>query len=207
MTTTRPVRLPAAQRRHQLLDVAREQFAARGFHQTSMDEIADVAGVTKPVLYQHFASKRELYLELLQQVGGELSDALASAAAAQPTPFARLLSGFRAYFAFVSERTSAFELLFGGGAQRTPEFADAIQAVEERLATVIAGFIDADIRPDHRRLLGFAIVGAAEVASRQWVIRAAPGVPLDPAEGDRLARWLADVLFAGLRGLPGRTGA
>ena len=59
------VRLPAHERRRQLLDVALDVFAADGFHSTSMNDVAEAAGVTKPVLYQHFASKRQLYLELL----------------------------------------------------------------------------------------------------------------------------------------------
>ena len=66
------MRLPADQRRQQLLDVARDVFAERGFHATSMDEIAEAAGVTKPVLYQHFPSKRSLYVELLTDTGDQL---------------------------------------------------------------------------------------------------------------------------------------
>ena len=69
-------RLPAARRRRQLLDVALEVFATSGFHQTSMEEVAEAAGVTKPVLYQHFGSKRELYLELLEDVGGQMMAAV-----------------------------------------------------------------------------------------------------------------------------------
>ena len=72
-------RLPAARRRKQLLDVALEVFAERGFHPTSMNDLAEAAGVTKPVLYQHFGSKRELYLELLDDVGGRLRDAIGKA--------------------------------------------------------------------------------------------------------------------------------
>ena len=66
-------RLPAPRRRRQLLDVALDAFAERGFHRTSMDDVAEAAGVTKPVLYQHFGSKRELYLELLDDVGRQLA--------------------------------------------------------------------------------------------------------------------------------------
>jgi len=73
------VRLPAARRRRQLLDVALGVFAASGFHRTSMEEVADAAGVTKPVLYQHFGSKRELYLELLDDVGGRLMATISAA--------------------------------------------------------------------------------------------------------------------------------
>jgi AcrR family transcriptional regulator len=61
--------------------VARQLFAERGFHATSMDEVAEAAGVTKPVLYQHFDSKRRLYLELLDDVGQQLLDAIAAATA------------------------------------------------------------------------------------------------------------------------------
>ena len=68
-----------------MLDVAQEAFADRGFHGTSMDDIADAAGVTKPVLYQHFPSKRDLYLELLEDVGRQLLDAITTATAAATT--------------------------------------------------------------------------------------------------------------------------
>ncbi|MGZ6966617.1 MAG: helix-turn-helix domain-containing protein, partial [Acidimicrobiia bacterium] len=62
------MRLPAEQRRTQLVAVAVEVFGERGFHATSMDEVAEAAGVTKPVLYQHFPSKRALFRELLDDV-------------------------------------------------------------------------------------------------------------------------------------------
>ena len=71
MSEARP-RLPAVQRRRQLLDVALEVFADHGFHGASMDDVATAAGVTKPVLYQHFGSKRDLYLQLLDDVGQRL---------------------------------------------------------------------------------------------------------------------------------------
>ena len=70
--STAPVRLPAAKRREQLLEVARCVLAQRGFYATTMAEIADSAGVTKPVLYQHFASKRDLYSAVLNDVGNRL---------------------------------------------------------------------------------------------------------------------------------------
>lgn len=206
-------RLPAAQRRRQLLDVAVSKFAASGFHATSMDEIADAAGVTKPVLYQHFSSKRQLYRELLDTVGQELLETVASRAAAENAPYQRVLAGFRAYFRFVRLNTSGFQLLFGSGARRTDEFADSVRALEESVAATIGSFIDADIDAGHRNLLGYAIVGLAEVAGRRWVSQHGEGeAKLSDAEGDLLAQRLADLAWAGLRGLPGgaareRTGA
>lgn len=199
-------RLPAAERRHQLLYVAIERFAAKGFHATSMDEIADAAGVTKPVLYQHFHSKRQLYRELLDTVGRELLETVASSAAAESAPYQRVLAGFRAYFRFVRDSTAGFELLFGSGARRTDEFADSVRKLEETVAATIGSFIEADIDVEHRNLLGYAIVGLAEVAGRRWVAQSeSGGAKLTRAEGDRLAQRLADLAWAGLRALPGGT--
>ena len=197
---TLPKRLPAARRRGQLLDVALERFGANGFHRTSMEEIADAAGVTKPVLYQHFGSKQALYRELLDLVGRELLAAVTAGAAAGPDPYDRVLAGFGAYFRFVVERTSGFQLLFGSGARQTDEFAAAVRAVEASVAARIGSFIDADIDGAHRELLGYAIVGLGEVTARRWVSEHDEGP--DPADAEVLARRLADLVWAGLRGLP-----
>jgi AcrR family transcriptional regulator len=198
-------RLPAARRRNQLLEVALQRFAAEGFHGTSMEEVAEAAGVTKPVLYQHFGSKRTLYLELLETVGQELVDKVRDAVAAEDDPYQQVLAGFRAYFRFVCERTSAFQLLFGSGARSSDEFAEAVGAVERSVAAAVSAFIEADIDSGYLELLGYAIVGLGEVAARFWVGRhEEAGYPdLDPAEAKVLAARLADLVWAGLRGLPG----
>ena len=188
-------RLPAARRRRQLLDAARETFAVRGFHGTSMDEIADTAGVTKPVLYQHFRSKRELYLELLDDVGRELLDAITSATAQAGTPRAQVEAGFAAYFRYVADNVSAFRLLFGSGARRDEEFDAAVTRVEDAIGDAVAALIEADIDRDHRRLLAAGIVGLAESACRYWVRH-----ELDP-DPDVLASRMADLAYAGLRGV------
>jgi AcrR family transcriptional regulator len=202
-------RLPAARRRDQLLEIALDLFGAGGYHTTSMDDIAESAGVTKPVLYQHFSSKHGLFLQLLETVGGQLTEAVTASAAAE-TPHEQVLAGFRGYFLFVGQRPNAFRLLFGSGARSLDEFTDAIRAVEDNLAATIAGYIDAGLEPQHREMLGYAIVGLAEVTGRHWAARQETGadgapVPLDPAEGERLAHWLADLAWAGLRGLPPAT--
>lgn len=189
-------RLPAARRRRQLLDVALERFAAKGFHATSMDEIAEAAGVTKPVLYQHFRAKRHLYLELLDDVGGQLMDAIAKATAGADGPRRQVEAGFAAYVRFMTERPQAFPLLFGSGARRDPEFADAVKRVEASIADAVAALIDADIEPDHRRDLAAAIVGMAE-----GVLRHTPA-PVDPEE---LAGRIAELAWAGLRGVRRRS--
>jgi AcrR family transcriptional regulator len=188
-------RLPAARRRRQLLDVAQEAFAGAGFHGTSMDDIADAAGVTKPVLYQHFPSKRDLYLELLEDVGRQLLEAITTATSEATTPRRQVEAGFTAYFSFVADNVSAFRLLFGSGARRDEEFDAAVTRVTDAIGDAIAGLIEADIDADHRRLLAAGIVGLAESACRHWVRH---DLDLTP---DLLARRIADLAYAGLRGV------
>ncbi len=82
---TRGTRLPRLARRRQLLDAALEVFVARGYHAAAMDEIADRAGVSKPVLYQHFPGKHELYLALLDESVDRLIEAVEAPSAPPPT--------------------------------------------------------------------------------------------------------------------------
>jgi AcrR family transcriptional regulator len=189
------VRLPAAERRRQLLDHALEVFATNGFHATSMNDVADAAGVTKPVLYQHFTSKRRLYLELLEDVGAQLGARITEATSTAGSPHEQVERGFTAYFRFVAHERSAYQLLFGGGARRDAEFAEAVRHVEDQLAATIAPLIYADIDPEHQRVLAFAIVGIAEGTSRHWI---SADLDVDP---ERLARQVADLAWAGLRGI------
>src|SRR5215831_7399356 len=137
-------RLPASARREQLLAVGLEVFARQGFHGTSMNEVAEAAGVTKPVLYQHFASKRELYLALLEDVGRQLLRAIAQATAGSTDGRAQTEAGFTAYFKWVADDHAAFLLLFGSGARRDEEFAEAVRNVEDVIAEAIEPLIAAD---------------------------------------------------------------
>jgi AcrR family transcriptional regulator len=187
------VRLPAAARRVQLVAMALEMFARQGFHATSMNDIADAAGVTKPVLYQHFVSKRELYLALLEETGHRLLTLIADATRDAAGPRAQVVQGFVAYFRWVAADRDEFLLLFGSGARRDEEFADAVRRVEEAVAEAIAPLIRADIDAEHQRLLATALVGLAEATSRRLV---AHGERFDP---DRVGNQVADLAWAGLR--------
>jgi AcrR family transcriptional regulator len=195
MADLAPARLPAPLRRRQLLDVALDRFAAKGFHATSMAEIAEAANVTKPVLYQHFRSKRQLYLELLDDVGGQLMEAIGKATVAADGPRRQVEAGMAAYVGFMTERAAAFPLLFGSGARRDPEFADAVRRVEDAIAEAVAALIEADLDTVHRRVLAAAIVGMAEGVLRHWIAEGAAASP------DALAGQLADLAWSGLRGV------
>ncbi|HUP71534.1 MAG TPA: TetR/AcrR family transcriptional regulator [Acidimicrobiales bacterium] len=195
-TTTR---LPALQRRRQLLNVAVESFSTSGFHKTSMSALAAAAGVTKPVLYQHFSSKSELYLEVVRDIGGRLRDDLAKAVADATSAHSQVEAGFRSYFQFFANEPFAFEVLFGDGSRRDPEFAREAHAVEESIAESIAQLIAIDDMPElDRQVLAFGIVGLAEGAGRYWMNH-----HLELAPSDLAAR-VAELAWYGLRGRPRR---
>jgi len=200
MTAPDPTpRLPAAQRRRQLLDVALAAFSDGGYHGTSMDDVAAAAGVTKPVLYQHFGSKRALYVELLDDVGGRLMDVIAKAAAEAHGPARQVEAGFRAYFRFVEHGEPAFRLLFGGGSKRDEAFAERVRLVENAIAELIATFITAELPPEQTLTLAHGIVGMAESTCRHWLLQRSAGRATATAE--EMADQLAELAWAGLRGV------
>ena len=193
------LRLPANQRRRQLLDVALAEFARRGFLGTSMDRIADAAGVTKPVLYQHFPSKRELFTQVLGDVGNRLAADVEAATKATSEPRTQVAGGFAAYFSFVAENRDAFFVLFGASSGLDPEFARVVRTFEATMAEMIAALIVIDgLTADHRLLLAHGIVGIAEVTSRNWL--RSGDEPLEPAP-EILAAQVATLAWSGLRGI------
>jgi AcrR family transcriptional regulator len=189
------VRLPAPQRRRQLLDRALRVFSERGFHATSMNDVAEAAGVTKPVLYQHFPSKRDLYLELLRDVGRQLTATITAATTAEEAVQAKTVAGLAAYFRFVQEQQAAFKLLFGSGSRRDESFAAAVRQVEDEIGATIAELLDPHIDAGRRLVIAHGILGMAEGTCRLWLGKR---LDLDPEE---LAGQVGELLYGGLHGL------
>lgn len=192
------VRLAAPERRKQLLAVAVDSFGIQGYHVTTMSRLAEAAGVTKPVLYQHFRSKRELYLAVLSDVGERLREAIARATSNASTPHEQVEAGFGAYFGFFANEPPSFQVLFGDAARNDTEFAAVSHRVEAELADTIAELMTVGENAEDRRLLAFGIVGLAEGSSRYWVAR---GLDIDPHV---LATRMAALVWYGLRGAPPR---
>jgi AcrR family transcriptional regulator len=187
------MRLPAPARREQILDVSVQVFAHRGFHSTSMNDVAEAAGVTKPVLYQHFDSKQDLYLALLDEAGNRLRTAVTKAVTGATSGKEQTELGFKAYFRWVADDHDAFLLLFGSRANRDEESTTAIRRITAETAHAIAPLIAADIEPEHQRVLAQGLVGLAEGVSRHLVER---GETFDP---ELLGQQIADLAWAGLR--------
>ncbi len=206
-------RLTADARRRQLFEVALSLFAEHGYAATTMDDIAESAGVTKPLVYQHFESKRALYLELMDVVSRELVTRIVEATATASGPRQQVELGFAAYFELMTDNEPAFRLLYGRDAPDDFELGAALRRVEETIAEAIDPLIDAGLDPEHRLLLAHAVVGMAEGASRHWLdsnrrqsdADSGPGdggaasVEGRRAEAARLATRLADFAWAGLR--------
>jgi AcrR family transcriptional regulator len=193
------MRLPAPARREQILDVSVQVFAQRGFHSTSMNDVAEAAGVTKPVLYQHFDSKQDLYLALIDEAGNRLRTAISKAVVGATNGKMQTEAGFKAYFRWVSDDHDAFLLLFGSRASRDEESTKAIRRITAEAAQAIAPLIAVDIEPEHQRTLAQGLVGLAEGVSRHLVER---GDTFDP---EALGQQIADMAWAGLRAVH-RTG-
>jgi len=195
-------RLTAEQRRQQLYAVALELFAQRGYRATTMDDIAEAAGVTKPLLYQHFSSKRALYLELVDSIARDLLSAVREAVMRADGPRQQVELGFAAYFRLVVSREAEFRLLYGRDHADDMELGRALRAVEDAIAEAIDPLIDAGLEPDHRRLLAYGIVGMAEGASRRFMEQRPEGkgdAAVVDEEAQRLAGRMADLAWAGLR--------
>jgi AcrR family transcriptional regulator len=197
-TTSGTQRLPAAERREQLLQVALDTFAAKGFHETSMNEVAEAAGVTKPVLYQHFASKKALYNELVDDLGARLERIIFEAVADADGPRQQVEAGFRAYFGWAVAQGSAFRVLFSDRTRADAELAHAVARVESVVAERVASLIDVPgLSDDERHVLAFGVIGIAESTSRHW-LKLGLGQGTD---ADAFAEKVAQLAWSGLRGI------
>ena len=170
-TRLRGPRLSRDARRAQLLAAAQEVFVRYGYHAAAMDDIADRAGVSKPVVYQHFESKLELYLALLDQHTEALLDAVRTALASTRDNKQRVAATIAAYFEFVDRDGEPFRLVFESDLTNERAVRDRVEAVTERCAQAIAEVISEDthLPPEQAMLLGVALTGMAQVSARYWL--------------------------------------
>ena len=184
----RTQRMPREARRRQLLTAAHQVFVARGFHGASMDEIADVAEVSKPVLYQHFPGKRELYIALLDEHMDEFSALLTEAIASTRDNKLRVQATIAAYYEFISRDSQAFRLIFESDLLNDEQISGRLEAFNAKFARNIAQVIsdDTTLPSAQALLMGRALAGMAQVSARYWVDMA-DEVPLKEAS-DLVAR-------------------
>ncbi|MDQ0095446.1 AcrR family transcriptional regulator [Paeniglutamicibacter psychrophenolicus] len=169
--TQRTQRMPREVRRRQLLNAAHQVFVAHGYHGASMDEIAEVAEVSKPVLYQHFPGKRELYVALLDAHMDEFSALLQQAINSTTDNKLRVGATIRAYYEYISRDSQAFRLIFESDLLNDELIGGRIEAFNAKFAGRIADVVAEDTRlpPAQALLMGRAMAGMAQVSARYWV--------------------------------------
>jgi len=192
----RSSRLPRHERRRQLLDAALEVFVSQGYHAAAMDDIAERAGVSKPVLYQHFPGKLELYLALLDESVGTLVETVGGALRSNADPKQRVAATFGAYFEYVGGKGQAYRLVFESDLSNEPAVRERLEEVQHQCAKMVSRAVreDAGISDEEAHLLSVGLVGMAQVTARYWL-----------STRDRIPREAAEQLVARLawRGISG----
>ena len=168
--------MTAEERRAGILDAALAVFSARGFHSSSIDDIAREAGISKALIYEHFESKQGLYADLLERNANELFERLASALAGVgvESGAARLATGLDAFFTFVEERRDAWRILFRDVVD--PETSAVLGRMVEQVTAVVAALIAQDpgaqVRDEDNeqgiRVLAQMLVGAVQSVANWW---------------------------------------
>ena len=169
--TARSPRLPRDERRAQLLSAALEVFASNGYHGAAMDEIAEAAHVSKPVLYQHFPSKRDLYLALLDSHLASLADLMKRALASTTDNRERVRAVIRAYYEFIAADDQAHRLVFQSDLLNDPDVASRLETFNSGFSEAIAEVIASDTKLPlvEAQLLGRGLAGMAQVSARHWL--------------------------------------
>ncbi len=190
--------MPREARRAQLIDAARTVFVAQGYHAAAMDDIADRAGVSKPVLYQHFPGKLDLYLALLELSGETLVVAVRDALASTSDNRERVQAAVGAYFDFVNDPDGAYRLVFESDLTNEPSVRDRVESIEDSCTTMIARVIaeDTGLSDDEATLLAIGISGTAETAARRW-LREGKVIPIGHA-----VALVNRLVWRGISGVP-----
>ncbi len=191
-------RLPRRERRVQLLDSALEVFAAQGYHAAAMDDIADRAGVSKPVLYQHFPGKLDLYIALLDSSCEAIIDNCRVALGSTQDNKQRVAATMDVYYEYVASDTGAFRLVFESDLTNEPAVRELVERVTSECAAMIAEVIheDTGLPNEASRLLAVSLVGMAQVSARFWLTEAG-GISRADA-----AALVAGLAWRGIRGYP-----
>ncbi|MFM7873725.1 MAG: TetR/AcrR family transcriptional regulator [Actinomycetota bacterium] len=191
-------RLPRDERRAQLLVAALEIFTASGYHAASMDEIAERASVSKPVLYQHFPSKVDLYLAVLDLHIDSLVFAIQKAIASTRDNRNRVKATIEAYFGFIEGEGEAFRLLFESDMSVEPQVRERLERMSYDCAVAVSAVISADtgLPKDESMILAIGLIGCAQITARHWLEK---GGKIDRTQASAL---IASLLWRGISGFP-----
>ena len=169
-------RLSRSDRMEQTLTVAHGLFAEHGYAAVTMDEIAGAVGVTKPLLYNYFGNKEQLYIACMERAGDALTATIATSVAETASPGDALAAGVRAFFSFLDTDRAAWAVLFDETLPHGGEVFDRVADYRRQIGDLVSGSLLAQL-PDRRReaakleveALSAALLGAAEALARWWL--------------------------------------
>lgn len=158
-------RLPRAVREQQMLDAGVEVFCRKGFHETSMDDIADVARISKPMLYLYLGSKDELFAACIQREATRFLEAVTVDVRPELSPREQVANGINSVFAFAAEHRDSWLMLYRQARLQQP-FAQQVRAVHEQAAGAVSQLLQRSAwgkhPAEHFDSLAVALVGAGE---------------------------------------------
>ncbi|GAB2944358.1 TetR/AcrR family transcriptional regulator [Micromonospora polyrhachis] len=189
-------RLPRAVREQQMLDAAVRVFSRRGFHAASMDEIAEDAGISKPMVYAYLGTKEELFIACLHREGARMLETIAGAIGPDLPPDQRLWHGLQAFFGFVATYRDGWVVLYRQ-ARGEPPFAGELAMMRARMAEVVAGMLKRTLHAEGREvretdleIQAYALVGASESLA-DWL------ADRPDADPDQLATRMVNIAWLG----------
>ena len=191
-------RLPRDERRAQLLVAALEVFTVAGYHSAAMDEIADRANVSKPVLYQHFPSKLELYLAVLDLHIDSLVFAIQKAIASNRENSSRVAATVEAYFGFIDSEGEAFRLLFESDMNLEPQVRERLNRMTYDCAAAVSAVISIDtgLGKEESMMLAVGIIGTVQTTARHWLDRDGK------IDRQRATELVMNLIWRGISGFP-----
>ncbi len=211
----KPKRLPRAVREQQMLDAAIAVFARRGYHSASMDEIASVAGISKPMVYLYLRSKEELFLGCIQREVQRFIQAVVDSTDRSLEPDQQLWAGLHAFFATVAANRDAWAVLHQQARAHGQPFAGEVEAMRQHLVALVSGLIDLAVRTRGSRpaspvdvsAIAYALVGACE-ALADWALDYPDEQPETTAARLMNVAWMGlDNLLKGAVWRPSQTDA
>ena len=198
MSEDKSARLPRDERRAQLLVAALEVFTAAGYHSAAMDEIADRANVSKPVLYQHFPSKLDLYLAVIDLHIDYLVFAIQKAIASNRENSSRVAATVAAYFGFIDNEGEAFRLLFESDMNLEPQVRERLNRMTYDCAAAVSAVISIDtgLGKEESMMLAVGIIGTVQTTARHWLDRDGK------IDRKRATELVMNLIWRGISGFP-----
>ena len=191
-------RLPRDERRALLLSAALEVFTVSGFHAASMDDIADRAEVSKPVLYQHFPSKLDLYLAVLDLHIDSLVFAIQKAIASTKENKNRVKATVDAYFGFIDSEGGAFRLLFESDMNVEPQVRQRLNRMTYDCAAAVSAVISIDtgLPKEESMMLAIGLIGCVQITARHWLEKDGK------IDRDQASAMVTNLMWRGISGFP-----